>query len=166
MREAGTEKEIQVKFAREPLTPGLLDELAPLNAAHWEEIAHWKDIKLKVDRARYLAMEQAGATRTYTVRDESSKLVGYAVFFLVYNAHYADSYQALQDVIFLLPEYRKHYFGARFIDWCDTQLRGEGAQLSMHHVKVAHNFGPLLERLGYELVDLIYARRLDKETVK
>lgn len=158
--------EVQVKFAREPLTPGLLDELAPLNEAHWEEIAHWKDIKLKVDRAKYLQMEAAGVVRTYTVRDEASKLVGYAVFFLVYNPHYADSYQANQDVIFLAPELRGRFLGARFIDWCDTQLRGEGAQVSYHHIKAAHNFGPLLEKLGYELVDLIYARRLDREKVK
>jgi hypothetical protein len=28
--------------------------------------------------------------------------------------------------------------------------------------KAKHNFGNLLEALGYELVDLVYARRLDR----
>jgi hypothetical protein len=28
------------------------------------------------------------------------------------------------------------------------------------HVKTAHDFGPLLERIGYTLVEKVYARRV------
>jgi hypothetical protein len=51
--------------------------------------------------------------------------------------------------------------GGRFIKWCDEQLRAEGVAVVYHHIKAAHNFGPMLERFGYELVDLIYSRRLN-----
>jgi N-acetylglutamate synthase-like GNAT family acetyltransferase len=61
------------------------------------------------------------------------------------------------------PEYRSTGAGPDLIRYCDEQLRADGCQAVYHHVKAAHNFGPLLKRMGYELVDLIYAKRLDKE---
>jgi hypothetical protein len=48
------------------------------------------------------------------------------------------------------------------IRYADMQLKEDGVQVVYHHSKVAHNIGPLLERMGYEAVDLIYAKRLDK----
>jgi hypothetical protein len=41
------------------------------------------------------------------------------------------------------------------------RLALEGIQVVYHHVKAAHNFGKMLERMDYKLVDLIYAKRLD-----
>ena len=52
--------------------------------------------------------------------------------------------------------------GERFIRYCDEQLRAQGVQAVYHHVKAKQSFGPTLTRQGYELVDLIYAKRLDR----
>ena len=51
--------------------------------------------------------------------------------------------------------------GAQFIKYCDEQCKSEDIQVIYHHIKAAHDFGPLLINSGYELVDLIYAKRLD-----
>jgi lysylphosphatidylglycerol synthetase-like protein (DUF2156 family) len=59
---------------------------------------------------------------------------------------------------------RGHALGAAFIDWCDQQLRAEGVQVVSHHVKLAHDFGPTLARLGYEHVEAMWQRRLDRGT--
>jgi hypothetical protein len=48
----------------------------------------------------------------------------------------------------------------RLIEHADAQLAAEGVQVVFQHVKTAHNFGPLLERLGYEHVENVYAKRL------
>lgn len=189
-----------VTFAREPLTDALWDEAYPLLEAHWREVAHFQDIPLEPDVARYRANEQAGVIRFYTAREVptgdaslflecshchvlamaagpchlggtcqtcgngtfrfGATLVGYALYIVNSNPHYASSIQAVQDVIYLDPAVRGGT-GYKFIKWCDEQLAAEGVQASYHHVKAAHNFGKLLERQGYELVDLIYAKRLD-----
>jgi len=133
-------------------------EAMPLLQAHWQEIAHFKDIPLDPHFEAYKAFEDLGLIRCYTSRI-GKELVGYAVYFVRKNMHYQNSVQALQDILFILPEHRG--FGARFILWCDQQLKAEGVQAVYHHVKAEHNFGPMLERLGYELVDLIYAKRMD-----
>ena len=145
---------------RELLTDRLWDEAMPLLIAHWKEIAHYPDIPLDPDRDQYLVLEDAGVIRCFTARDDG-KLVGYAVFFVRPALHYASSVQAYQDVLYLDPSVRGGT-GYRFIRFCDEQLAKSAIQVVYHHVKQRHNFGPLLERLGYELVDLIFARRLDK----
>lgn len=144
---------------REPLTDALWDEAMPLLEAHWREIAHFPDIPLDPDRAVYAACEAAGILRCFTVRSDGA-LAGYALFTVRRNPHYRSSMQASQDVIYIAPTARGGA-GYRFIRWCDEQLAAEGIQVVYHHIKAAHNFGPMLERMGYELVDLIYAKRLD-----
>lgn len=134
------------------------EEAMPLLQAHWREIAHYQDIPLDPDYASYRALDAAGALRTFCARDEGA-LVGYAVFVVRPNMHYRSSLQALQDILYLSPSHRGQ--GLQFIRWCDEQLKTEGVQAVYHHVKVSHNFGPALERIGYQLVDLIYTRRLD-----
>lgn len=132
-------------------------EIYPLFMEHWHEIAHYKDIPLDPDVELYHRMDSMGMMRVFTAREEG-KLVGYSVYFVRSNPHYKSSIQANQDVLFIQKD--KRGFGRDFIKWCDEQLKNEGVQIVHHHVKKAHDFGPMLKRMGYELVDLIYARRL------
>lgn len=137
------------------------DEIAPLTQQHYAELAHFQDIPLNPDRQSYEIAEAHGSLRTFVLRD-AGRLIGYAIFFVARNSHYRDSLQARQDVLFLLPEYRGRRVGMTFIDACDAALRSEGVQAVYQHVKLAHDFGPLLLALGYEAVEKVYARRLDR----
>jgi hypothetical protein len=148
-------------FARETLTKEILDEAFPLLKDHWKEIAHYQDILLEPDTDLYLKLVELGLVRLFTVRDEDKNLFGYSVFMVRPNLHYKSSLQANNDVIYLDPSIRGGMNGYRFIKWCDEELKKEGIQIVTHHVKKAHNFGSMLERLNYELVDLIYCRRLN-----
>jgi hypothetical protein len=158
-----------IQFAREPLTESLWDEAMPLLSAHWDEIAAFKDIPLEPDRELYAAGEANGILRCFTARDDTAQrfrfpgamLVGYALYFVRSNPHYKSSLQANQDVIYLAPSVRGGT-GYKFIAWCDNQLAAEGVQVVYQHVKAKHDFGKLLERQGYDLVDQIYAKRLGK----
>lgn len=146
-------------YQREPVA-GLWDEAWELLKAHWEEVAHYKDIALNPDVGLYDAMEKAGALRCYTARVDG-KLVGYAVFFVRPNAHYKQCLVAQQDVLFVLPAYRLGRTGITLIRVAEKALRADGVQVVYHHAKRTNRVGELLARLGYELVDEIYAKRLD-----
>jgi len=149
-------------FAREWIH-GLWEEVIPLLREHKQEIAHYPDIELAPDFATYEALEMAGILRVYTARDHDGRLVGYSAHFVRPNLHYSKSKQASQDVLFLLPEYRRGGLGLRLIQYADAQLATEGVEVSMQHVKARPDldFSPLLKRLGYEHVDNIYCRRLN-----
>lgn len=137
------------------------EDLLPLLEAHWREVAHFPDIPLDVDWEAYARAERAGALRIYTLRDFGA-LRGYAVYFVNNSMHYRGSFQAVQDVIYLVPELRGQIIGARFLQWCDERLAAIGVQCVYHHVKLAHDFGGTLKRLGYEQIESVWARRLDR----
>lgn len=147
-----------MKFQRERVHD-LIEELLPLLKKHWEEIARFKDIPLAPEFERYMVCEDKGGLRVYTARTDEGLLIGYAAFMIHNNVHYRNSLQALQDVIYIDKERRG--FGHMFIAWCDEQLKAEKVQVVSHHVKAKHNWGPMLEKQGYELVDLVFQKRLD-----
>ncbi len=177
----------KVAFAAEPLSADLWAEAMPLLVAHWAEVAHFKDIPLEPDLAVYRQADVNGAVRVFTARKPpadatrcqqtdtpglcwnckpgpckkyGSRLVGYALFFVRANPHYASSVQAVQDVLYIAPECRG-ITSYRFIRWCDEQLKAAGVEAVYQHSKAAHDFGGLLEHQGYERVDIIYAKRLN-----
>ena len=87
-----------MKFQRQK-AQDVFKEMIPLLEAHWQEIAHYKDIPLDPDFDAYFRAEDAGMLRVFTARDENDVLIGYAVFLIRFNIHYKSSKQALQDVI-------------------------------------------------------------------
>jgi len=135
-------------------------EALPLLEAHREEIAHYKDIPLHVDVAFYQGLEAAGGLRIFTVRQEG-RLIGYCAVFVRPNAHYCDSLQAMQDVLYVAKEHRHGRLGYQLIRYVEEALRNEGVQVLYQHVKTTNQVEQLLERMGYELMDYIYTRRLD-----
>jgi GNAT superfamily N-acetyltransferase len=152
----------RVTFAQERFID-CYQEAMPLLQQHYESIAHYKDIPLCVDHLRYHNVENAGGLKVYTVRVDGA-LIGYCAFFVQQHLHYGTSKQAMQDVIYIDPAYRKGRLGLRLIKFCEEQLREEGVQVIMQHAKIAHPaLGVILERNGYEAMDTIYVKRLDRE---
>lgn len=149
-------------FSRERVTPKLIDELVPIIAAHYHEIANFKQVACEPDFSRYEALDKAGFLRVYTARLDG-KLVGYSVFSVLNPIHFKRSLQAHEDLLFLDPKMRKGLDGYRFIRWCDQELTKEGVEVIYHHVKRDHNHGALLERQGYELVDMVWGKYVKRE---
>lgn len=138
-----------------------IEEMWPLLEKHYREISHYPDIELDPDIKRYLEHEANGTLRVFTVRKDCA-LIGYALFFIAYNMHYSKSLQAIQDVIYLDPASRGGKTGFRLLEYCEDQLTYEGVQVIYHHVKDKHPaLGRILESMGYEITDHLYARRLD-----
>ena len=153
-----------VEFLWEDYCPSLREEMAPLLERHWKEIAHYPDIPLAPDWDLYQKTHEIGALQVFTARERKDgatalgRLLGYAVFFVLPNFHHRGSLQAQQDALFIEKEHRS--FGARFIEWCDKRLALMNVEIVMHQVKITHDFGPLLEHLGYKKIASIYHRRL------
>lgn len=137
----------------------IYDEILPILKEHYLEIAHYKDIKFEPDIAEYYRFESSGNLKIYTVRKDD-ELIGYGIYIIKKHLHYKSSLTAGQDVIYIQKEHRG--FGKEFINWCDNQLKNLGVQVVYQHVKEIYDFGPMLEKLGYKLIDKIYGRRLDK----
>jgi GNAT superfamily N-acetyltransferase len=142
--------------------PALWPEIMPLLIAHKDEISNYPDIALDPDVEAYHEIEARGCLRCYTAR-LAGALVGYAIFFVRHNLHYKASLQAVQDVLFVMKEYRHGRVGLGLIQYATEQLRAEGVQVEYQHLKMkTPDTIALFHKLGYEDVDLIVAKRLDR----
>lgn len=131
----------------------------PLLERHRQEIAHF-DFPLDVDTQMYRTAEQNGGLRIYTTRI-NGRLIGYAVFFVRTNPHYRSSLQAVEDVLFIVPEERKGRLGLELVQYAEEQLKGEGVQAVYHHCKLAHpQLARLLEHEGYSEIERIFVKRV------
>ena len=130
----------------------VFDEMEPLFKPHYDEIAHFKDIPMNVNKEEYLAIEDKGLLKLFTVRD-NSELVGYNIFFVKNNIRYSGSKQAVQDVVFIRKDKRGQ--GRAFLKWCDEKLKNDGVDAVYHHMKASSDWSKILVERGYELVDQI-----------
>lgn len=138
------------------------DKASAIMETHWREISAYDDIELAPNWALYEALERAGTLRAYGARCDGL-LVGYAIFFVAAHPHYAGSLQATEDILYVHPEYRRGRVGIELVRYTERELKRLGVQVVHHHVKVAHPaLGKVLEHLGYNMVETIYSKRLDK----
>ncbi len=146
-----------VNFARETVGD-CIDEAYPLLRRHFEELGVFKDRPLEPEISTYLAACQLGRFKAFTAREEG-KLVGYAGFWVKPHPQQTSVMTALQDVLYMAPEWRGRGDGKRFVNWCDTCLNAEGIRAVFHEVRPENNFSPLLTSLGYEKFSEYYVRR-------
>ncbi len=138
---------------------GIKEDVKALILDHHKDVQPFQDLVPNPDWEKYYRLEELNVLRIYTVRDEGN-LAGYAVFYVSQHMQYMDSIQAVQDLIYLKPEYRKTGYGKAFIKWIDSELEQEGVDIISHHTKSAKSFAPLLESLGYIETDIIYSKKL------
>jgi hypothetical protein len=137
-------------------------ELKDLLQQHWKEIALNQDfIPLNPCWESYHNLEEEGKLRIFTARD-SGKLIGYFVVIVSYNLHYKDHLFATNDVLYLHKDYRKGFTGIRLIKFCEQCLMKDGVSVFTINTKVHQAFDPILERLGYNLIERVYSKPIGR----
>lgn len=125
---------------------------------HWEEIATDKDkIPLDPDVLKYQQMQNREDLLCITCRSKG-ELVGYAFMLIFPHLHYKTTLVAMNDLLYLKPQYRKGFAGIRLIKFAEKCCKDIGVQKIVWHIKTDHNFGPIMERLGYNLFEVNYGK--------
>jgi GNAT superfamily N-acetyltransferase len=145
------------KYAREDLS-SVKEEAQSLIKNHWEEIAVNKTkIKLNPDWDVYETLHQAKQLGIYTARKDGI-LVGYFVVVASPNPHYKDHIFAVNDILYLSPEHRKGFVGAKLIKFAEKELKELGVSVLVINTKVHKPFDSLMERLGFGLIERVYSK--------
>lgn len=150
-----------INFAVELYSDALIQEMMPLWQDHHKEIQQIRGVKLEPQLLMYQCLATAGILRIYTARNETLALVGYQVFTITDHPHFKGTKQAMMDILYLSPESRLGWMGYQFMRYVDNELKLEGVHLMFRSISARHDFGTVLERLGYELVDLNFMRRVN-----
>ena len=136
-----------------------MDEARPLFAAHWNEIANYKDsVPLNFDYDFYLKIESEGGLLPVTARKDG-RLIGYALFMLIRLGHYKHIKCAHNDALYIAPEHRG-YRGGRLIIECERICRELGLNKIIWHVKPKNDWSNMLRKRGYIDEDLIVGKLL------
>jgi GNAT superfamily N-acetyltransferase len=140
----------------------VLPEMKGLFELHYREIASFQDrIKLDPDFDVYFALEATGKLHVVTARDDG-QLIGYHLSVVTPHMHYKNTLCAHMDVLFLLPEYRHGMAGVKLLKYAEKSLIERGVPWLINGTKKVHDFGPILERLGYKVREVIYEKFVEE----
>lgn len=148
-----------MRFQREEYSAQLIAEMHPLLTEHDKEIPQL-GLGFDPDWKAYKLLNDAKALRIYTAR-VADLLVGYQVYMVGYHPHRRGSLEATQDILYLEPEVRLGMVGVNFIRFCDKELQKENVRVIHHPIDARHDFGHILERMGFQLSDVVYSRKLE-----
>ena len=147
-------------FCIERFSLELAHELLPLFVKHFQEVEINQDIPLQPRWESYAILEANKCLRIHVARMDGEP-IGYAVWFLDNNIHHGTSLFAQNDVIFVDKPYRAQLIGYKLLKFSLQQLRFEGVQDVALHVKLAHDWSRMAERLGFVKDAWIMRARLD-----
>ena len=134
--------------------------IEPLLRAHWEEIAQHRTIApLNPYWEYYYAMERANRL-VVVVAENGFDLVGYSVYFPAPMLHNMPIVMAKNDIIYLRPEYRGGSLAMRMMKMGEAEAKRIGASIVSMHVKVGHDYSPLLLHVGYAEAETIFTKEL------
>ena len=138
----------------------VIEEARPLIELHYDELASYKDIPLRLRHKMYLIAEIVGEFVLYTVRD-GGKLIGYASFFVREPMHYEGSSWAFADVIWIHPDHRKSGLGRQLVRFYEVELERKGVSVVSVAEKIAHPaLGLLLKAEEYTPREVHHQKRL------
>ena len=143
----------------EPFPP-FLEEVRPLLALHYEELALNKDcVPLDPQYGEYLKRDAQGMVMAVTLRD-AGKLVGYFVGFVAPGLHYQTCLTLHLDIFWVHPEHRGKMGGVRLFRAVEAEAKRRGVQRMFVGSKVHKDASWLFERLGYTEVERIYSKMI------
>lgn len=135
-------------------------EVLPLLYRHWVEVALDRDsIPLVVDFDTYDALAAAGILHIVIARNDG-ELVGYFWALVKNHLHYASTLMAFTDIIFIDKPHRKGRAGQGLIRAMEESLNGRGVKKIFIATKTKLNLGPLFERMGYGVHEVIYSKMI------
>ena len=140
----------------------LARDATTLIALHHQEVEDQK-LKLVPDYNRYMQLEEQGMFHGFSVRDASvagNKLVGYATYVTTPLLHHLSVVAAVCDTIYILPSYRGRWTGVKLLKFAERVLKNRGVSHITMNVKKEHDFGSMLQRIGYKHTEVIYSKHL------
>lgn len=140
----------------------VIEELKPLLVEHYKEVAMYQDkIELNPDYDLYKALDLMGNLKIYTMRTDD-ELTGYNVFFIKDHIHYKDHKFAINDVVYIHPDYRHDVDTPNFINYCEDKLKEEGVSVVTYHMKEHKPFHTLMGFLGYDHAEHLYTKYIER----
>ena len=135
-----------------------IPEIKALIHQHWEKLALNKDkVPLDPQWNNYIARESLGELLFIALRNKG-KMVGYAIFLIAPGLHYKTCLTATMDIWNVLPGYEGPKALLTLWNAVEKELKRRGVNRSFVGEKLHKPCGKLYKYLGYEPVEMTYAK--------
>jgi L-amino acid N-acyltransferase YncA len=135
---------------------GVLEEIKPLFADHWADLALDKDkAPLDPQYEVYLAREARGETLVVTLR-EAGDVVGYFVGFVAPGLHYRQTLTFIMDIFWVRKDHRNRAGGLKMMRRLLSELKRRGVQRAFLGSKLHQDSGRLFQAFGFTPVETYY----------
>jgi hypothetical protein len=125
---------------------------------HWDEVEWGKeDVPLNPNLATYEMAAKHGAVSFFSMRDEG-ELVGYAVFWTHGHPHHDGKIFAINDLLYVKPEYRRSALVDGFLMFCEQELVLIGCDVMTVSMKTNHDHPGLMGIHGFTATEKIYSK--------
>ncbi len=150
-----------ITFQRELASDALLDVLTELAIAHDLEVQDdiAREFPLNINRAAYMRLEKLNVLRVFTARD-GEVLAGYVCFMLCPSLRRDKLVIAMEDALYLAPEYRRAGNAIKLLNYVAGELAKECQVVTYHSPTVNPRLGKVLAHQGYTKHSEYYTRRL------
>ena len=133
-------------------------ELSEIFDANWEETGHYQDkLNLNPDYDKYAILDENGLLHVVTTRD-GEKLVGYFISLVTTHLHYKDTLHAMNDMLYLIKDYRKGRIAINMFKYAEKDLQERGVKVLTLSMKTMQPFDSLCESLGYSNIERVYGK--------
>jgi GNAT superfamily N-acetyltransferase len=140
---------------------GFMEEAWDMLVAHWKEVGVFKKkMEFFPDADMYENLERLGMLKLYTARHDGV-LIGYNAFVVQRHPHYITTLAAMNDILYVKPDYRKGSIAIKLMSFSEKALKQEGVKLVMMRSKRLHDFSTILKRKGYTEVETVYGKYLE-----
>jgi hypothetical protein len=148
-----------IEYSVETLRP-IITEVAQLLRVHHAEVEDGRWM-INPDFDKMADLEEEGIGVFTTVRD-NGKLVGYSYDWMLQSFHYKGKQVAVNDGIYIDPEYRHLGLTGEFLKFIEKTVKGYGAQSHSVTLKVKNPCRSLMSGLGYVNQELIWFKRIEE----
>ena len=147
---------VSYTYARIPVNSAI-GELQGLATREYDEVGQKDLLRLNIDWKRYCELDAAGKLATFIAKRDGV-IVGYAAFIVQSHIHYCDGLVAANSAVYVVPEARVGRVAVKLLRYAEIGLKAQGVKKIYYHVKRERDFGPLLEHLGYQDAERLFAK--------
>lgn len=136
------------------------ENLNPILRRHYEETDKDKEaIPLDLDWETYKNLEDVGILKTIFAMD-GDKIVGYNVNMIMPALHYKSVVFCVNDIIYVLPEYRSKNLAGKMIEYAEEKYPEEHSVSVFHYGSKSYmpKVGRFFEKMGYEHYENVYQK--------
>lgn len=133
------------------------EEVEPFLGAYYDETIVDLGLAFDADFAAYIDANARGRMVCISARDDD-KVVGIACFFLTPYLYSRNYILAIQDLLYILPEYRKGWTGIRLIKESEKLLKSRGVGMIDLVCRPHMDNTSLYERLGYKYAEKRFSK--------